>query len=191
LLTAAPLFTFSAELTMIDGAMSADLKATIKLFKELDEKRAQRGLTEAEHAQWFECKEVIERFLSEGEDLPPSSRRSTLRVPSHMAISFENAGAFYKAYLRNISEGGVYIATEQDLRMGDRFHLTVALEDGGEQVTLKVEVVWVNKQPSPGSGLEPGVGVAWLDLSPDKKAQIKRVVHRALDEVSAADGSTG
>ena len=167
--------------------MSAVLKAKIRLFKELDEKRYDQGLSEAEMAQWLECKEAIERFL-EGDDLPPSSRRSSLRVPSQMAISFETAGAFYKAYLRNISEGGVYIATEQDLRMGDRFVLTVAIDDGGEQVTLTVEVVWVNQQPSPGSGLEPGVGVAWLDLTPEKKALIKTVVHRALDAVGDASG---
>ena len=103
-----------------------------------------------------------------------------------MAISFGSAGDFYKAYLRNISEGGVYIATQEDLRMGDRFVLTVTVGDGDEQVTLNVEVVWGNKQPSPGSGLDPGVGVAWLDLTPDKKALIKRVVHRALDEVGEA-----
>ncbi|HHH30878.1 MAG TPA: TIGR02266 family protein [Polyangiaceae bacterium] len=166
--------------------MSAVLKAKIRLFKELDDKRAQEGLTEDEQAQWMECKEAIERFLAEGDDLPPSSRRSSLRVPSQMAISFESAGDFYKAYLRNISEGGVYIATQEDLRMGDRFLLTVTVGDGYEQVTLNVEVVWVNKQPSPGSGLDPGVGVAWLDLTPDKKALIKRVVHRALDEVGEA-----
>lgn len=166
--------------------MSAVLKAKIRLFKELDDKRAAQGLSPSEQEQWLECKETIERFLAEGDDLPPSSRRSSLRVPSQMAISFESAGAFYRAYLRNISAGGVYIATDRDLRMGDRFVLTIAVDDAGEQVTLNVEVVWVNKRPSPGSGLDPGVGVAWLDLTPDKKALIKRVVHRALDEVGDA-----
>ena len=168
--------------------MSAVLKAKIRLFKELDAKRAQGGLDDDERARWLECKETIERFLAEGDELPPSSRRSSLRVPSQMAISFESAGAFYEAYLRNISEGGVYIATQRDLRMGDRFLLTVAVDDGNEQVTLTVEVVWVNKRPSPGSGLDPGVGVAWLDLTPEKKALIKGVVHRALDEVGETDG---
>jgi len=103
-----------------------------------------------------------------------------------MAISFQTAGAFYQAYLRNISEGGVYIATTHDLRMGDRFTLTFGLDDGGEQLTLRVEVVWVNKRPSPGSGLDPGVGVAWLDLTANDKSVIKGVVHRALDAVTSA-----
>jgi hypothetical protein len=42
----------------------------------------------------------------------------------------------------------------------------------------------VNRTPSPGSGLDPGVGVAWRDLPPREKLAIKAMVHRALDAMA-------
>jgi uncharacterized protein (TIGR02266 family) len=164
----------------------SELQGKIALFKQLDRKRAEQGLTEDEEQQWALAKEWIERFAAQGEELPPSSRRSSLRVPSQLAVTFQDARGFAKAYLRNISEGGVYVATERDLRMRDRFRLTIAVQATGESIELPVEVVWVNRTPSPGSGLEPGVGVAWLELPPREKMAIKAMVHRALDAMAAS-----
>jgi uncharacterized protein (TIGR02266 family) len=163
--------------------MSDDLTSTINAYKSLDQKRAEEGLSPDEEQAWEKAKDSIERSISEAEELPPSSRRSTLRVPSHLGVRFETAAGFYKAYLRNISEGGVYIATERELTLGNRFHITLEVKELEAELLLHVEVVWVNKNPSPGSGLDPGVGVAWLDLPPEDKVRIKALVHSALDEL--------
>jgi uncharacterized protein (TIGR02266 family) len=104
-------------------------------------------------------------------------------VPTRLEVRFEDARGFERAYLRNISEGGVYVATSRDMRMGDRFQLSVTVEEPAQRLELAVEVVWVNRTPSPSSGLEPGVGVAWLALSQEEKRAIKAIVHRALDEL--------
>ena len=160
--------------------MSDELEEAIALFKRLDQKR-EEGLTEAEERAWNEAKETIERHSSE--PMPPSSRRRALRVPSELEVTFEDARGFQRAYLRNISEGGVYVTTEVDLRMRDRFQLRIVVRDPPETIELRVEVVWVNRTPSPSSGLAPGVGVAWLELPQDKKLIIKRLIHRALDDM--------
>ena len=81
--------------------------------------------------------------------------------------------------------GGVYVETDNELNMGDRFRLRIMVEDEDEIFDLDVEVVWVNKSPSASSGLRRGVGVAWLNLPERKKQMIKRIVHRALDEMLA------
>ena len=160
--------------------MGDDLEEAIAVFKRLDEKRDE-GLTESEERAWNDAKETIERHSSE--PMPPSSRRRALRVPSELEVTFEDARGFQRAYLRNISEGGVYVATQLDLRMRDRFQLRILVRDPSETIELPVEVVWVNRTPSPSSGLAPGVGVAWLELPHDKKLVIKRIIHSALDEL--------
>jgi uncharacterized protein (TIGR02266 family) len=160
--------------------MSEELKEAITVFKRLDEKR-EEGLTEEEERSWNAAKETIERHSSD--PMPPSSRRRALRVPSELEVTFEDARGFQRAYLRNISEGGVYVATELDLRMRDRFQLRILVRDPDETIELPVEVVWVNRTPSPSSGLAPGVGVAWLELQPEKKLAIKRIIHSALDDL--------
>ena len=164
--------------------MKDELVQAIRAFKQLDDKRVRGGLTPAEEERWFALKDVIEQEVFPDSAPPPSSRRDSLRVPTAMDVTFEDARGFERAYLRNISEGGVYLETDRPLPMGTRFELSINIADRGERVQLQVEVVWVNAHPSPSSGLEPGVGVAWLDLSPEDKARIKAIVHRALDRAA-------
>ncbi len=164
--------------------MKDELVQTIAAFKRLDDKRVREGLTPPEQDRWFALKGVIEQEVFPDSAPPPSSRRDSLRVPTAIDVTFEDARGFEKAYLRNISEGGVYLETSRPLPMGTRFDLSIRIADSGEQVRLRVEVVWVNANPSPSSGLQPGVGVAWLDLPADDKVAIKAIVHRALDDAT-------
>ncbi len=160
----------------------------IERFRELDMRRSAVGLTDEEQREWVSITNWLERFWAQDRDsLPPSSRRDSLRVPSRLEVSFTDARGFERAYLRNISEGGVYFASERDLRMGDRFVLGIAIAEPAQVLELPVEVVWVNRTPSPQSGLDPGVGVAWLELSPEQKAAIKSLVHMALKAAADAD----
>jgi len=161
-----------------------ELVQTISLFKGLDDKRVREGLTPPEQERWFTLKDVIEQEVFPDSAPPPSSRRDSLRVPTMMDVTFEDARGFEQAYLRNISEGGVYLETRRPLPLGTRFELAITIADSGEKLALKVEVVWVNGNPSPSSGLKPGVGVAWLDLPREDKGAIKAIVHRALDEAA-------
>ena len=161
----------------------------IERFRELDALRSSDGLTGEQEQQWNSLKDWLERVWAQDDSLPPSSRRDTLRVPTRLEVSFHDAHGFERAYLRNISEGGVYFASDRDLRMGDRFNLSIVVEEPPSTIELPVEVVWVNRNPSPQSGLDPGVGVAWLELSPEQKKSIKAMVHHALQAAAEADRS--
>jgi uncharacterized protein (TIGR02266 family) len=99
-------------------------------------------------------------------------------------VTFEHANDFARAYLRNTADGGVYVTTDNLFDMGDRFHLLVGVDEPKASFEMNVQVVWVNRSPSPGSGLERGVGVAWLDMTPEKKKLIKSIVYGVLDELT-------
>ncbi len=151
-------------------------------FIALDDVRLAKGLSEEQQREWLTLKADIEKTATP--EAPASSRRASLRVPFDLEVTFEDARGFSRAYLRNISEGGVYVETERELKMGARFRLRVVVESEDELLDLDVEVVWVNAAPSPGSGLNRGVGVAWLSLSPEHKQTIKGIVHRALNDIA-------
>jgi uncharacterized protein (TIGR02266 family) len=168
--------------------MKTELHAAIQEFKALDNRRDDGALNVEEQARWEALKDMLERVTMPDTDAAPpsvdaapSSRRRSLRVPARMEVSFEDAKGFERAYLRNISEGGVYIETDKDLAMGHRFDLAMRVE--AETLELRVEVVWINANPSPSSGLARGVGVAWLDLPSEDKRTIKAIIHRALDSM--------
>ncbi len=162
--------------------MEGTLSSWVAEFKELDLKRAKVRLSIEEARRWVELKDAIEHATS-SEQCPPSSQRGAIRVPVDYEASYDDADGFRRAYLRNISEGGVYIESGQRFQMGDRFVLRMRLASPPVTIDQRVQVVWVNAHPSPGSGLEPGVGVAFLDLPEDKKLKIKAIVHNRLDDL--------
>ncbi len=173
-------------LALASDAMSTELERAIANFKRLDETRSERALSPEEQERWFDAKEQIELLGTANTDRPPSSRRQMLRVPTELDVTFADAAGFEKAYLRNISEGGVYIETSHVFEIGDRFELNILVEDPGASLELPVEVVWVNASPSAASGLKPGAGVAWLTLLPEQRILIKSIIHRALDHLATA-----
>lgn len=170
--------------------MQGDLSSWVATFKQLDLKRERIGLTISEERQWVQLKDAIEHATS-SEKCPPSSQRRSIRVPTDYVATFDDPDGFRDAYLRNISEGGVYIESGTRFEMGDRFVLRMVVEDPPVSIEQHVQVVWVNANPSPGSGLEPGVGVAFLDLPADKKMKIKAIVHNRLDELAAQSQRSG
>jgi uncharacterized protein (TIGR02266 family) len=162
--------------------MDGNFSSWVAAFKQLDLKRSEGGLSPAEARDWLNLKDAIEHHTS-SEKCPPSSQRESIRVPTDYEVTFEDPDGFRSAYLRNISEGGVYIESGSTFKMGDRFVLKMMMESPVVKIEQDVQVVWVNANPSTGSGLEPGVGVAFLNLPGDRKKQIKAIVHNRLDEL--------
>ena len=152
----------------------------IKHFKELDWKRSEVGLSPEQEEVWGKLKTGLEAVA---DDCPPSSKRQSIRVPAALAVTFEDPERFRHAYLRNISEGGVYVECEHALKLGDRFVLSIVLETPAAKIEQNVQVVWVNANPSHESGLLPGVGVAFLNLASVTKMKIKAIVHDRLDQL--------
>jgi uncharacterized protein (TIGR02266 family) len=165
--------------------MASEFTAWVAEFKAIDQQRGERDLSVEEARRYVELKELLENRTSSDHG-PPSSARASLRVPIAYEAKFDNADGFRNAYLRNISEGGVYIESGDAFAMGDRFVLRITLESPKVALDQRVQVVWVNQRPSPDSGLEAGVGVAFLDLTPETKMQIKAIVHNRLDELTRA-----
>jgi len=171
-----------------------ELLAKVARFKELDRTRLEGPLEPEAQREWLELKAEIGHELFGTDPPAPDVEQEpiTLRlsnasgVSSHMEATFPDVAGFQRAYLRNVSEGGVYVETTRLLDVGTRFRLRVRVEQIDQTLNLPVEVVWTNRAPSDESGLRPGVGVAFLDLTPEQQRAIQKVVHWALDQEVAS-----
>ncbi len=106
---------------------------------------------------------------------PPRRKKMTVagEIPlrSHKRLSFEvevnltTKHNFFTGHSQNISEGGLFLATDESLPVGTPIDLTIHLP---EQIPIEApgEVRWLqnNKQFS-SPGLSPGVGVAFTGLN--------------------------
>jgi len=101
--------------------------------------------------------------------------RRQLRVPLIVErVPCGDGRKTFFGYARNLSCGGVFIATVNPREPGDRFDLQMTLP-ANSPVTLQChcEVVW-KRLFTQGGKYEPGMGLRFLDLAPDTTAQLER-----------------
>jgi uncharacterized protein (TIGR02266 family) len=99
-------------------------------------------------------------------------RRRALRSPLIvLRARLESDRKTFFGYAKNISRGGMFIASVSPASPGSRFQVEFPLPGrSGSQVRCSCEVVW-NRLYSPKDQYEPGMGLRFLDLpSPSAEA---------------------
>jgi type IV pilus assembly protein PilZ len=110
-----------------------------------------------------------------GEKRPPHERREHRRYPASIAVDYADGDTFLFAYLSNISEMGIFVRTEDPLPVGARLRMRFPV-DGAEPLVLRGEVAWVNAYRAGGENLNPGMGVRFVDLTPERRERVVALV---------------
>ena len=108
-------------------------------------------------------------------ELSPADRREHQRFDTSIAVDYASGETFLFAYLQNISEMGIFIRTDHPARVGTKLRLRFQVEDG-EPLTLEGEVTWINPLRESGDNLNPGMGVRFIELTPDKREEVVGLV---------------
>jgi type IV pilus assembly protein PilZ len=108
-------------------------------------------------------------------ELSPQERREHQRFETAIAVDYASGETFLFAYLQNISEMGIFIRTDHPARVGTRLRLRFQVEEG-EPLTLDGEVTWLNPLRESGDNLNPGMGVRFIELTPDKREEVVGLV---------------
>ena len=101
-----------------------------------------------------------------------SPRRET-RVPKTLAVTYKDEQSFVRAYASDISEGGLFIRTENPLKQGEKFLLNLQLPGLSEQVKIECEAAWTRKPKVITDANPPGMGVKFLEMSENDLEIIK------------------
>lgn len=104
------------------------------------------------------------------------NRRRHLREPIIIfKVTEENGRQYLFGYAKNISRGGLFIASINPREPGERFYITFEIPRTDIKVRCQCDVVWTRKYV-PGSKLEPGYGIRFLDLPEGVAGAIDRWV---------------
>lgn len=120
---------------------------------------------------------VMDREKPENETGYPvkqQDQRSNLRVPLIVEkLPCGDGRRTFFGYARNISRGGLFIATVSPREPGEQFDLQVTLPPAARlTLNCRCEVVW--KRPfQRGGKYEPGMGLRFLDLPPESVAALE------------------
>jgi uncharacterized protein (TIGR02266 family) len=98
----------------------------------------------------------------------PSNRRSSPRVPMEVEVSLQSDSQFFAGLARNVSRGGVFVATVRRLPIGSRVELKLMLPDGDMRARGTVD--WLRDESS---GAAPGLGIAFEGLDTEAAARVE------------------
>ncbi len=101
--------------------------------------------------------------------------------PSVLQLVIKDRAELHAAYIPLFTEGGIFVPTERDYRLGDDVYVLLTLPDDPHRHPIAGQVAWVN--PPRSAGRRPqGVGVAFPpeDASRLLKIKIEQILGTAL-----------
>jgi len=113
--------------------------------------------------------EKIEKFLK-------IDRRKYPRAPLRVRASCIEGEKIYQRYTLNISEGGVFIETEDPLPLATELELIIPLPMPEPDVVVKGMVVRVVKKEQADEQSPAGMGIRFLNLKPEDARKIRSLV---------------
>jgi type IV pilus assembly protein PilZ len=78
--------------------------------------------------------------------------------PSVIQLVFREKGALYAAYIPLLSDGGLFVPTAREYRLGEDIYLLLSLRDDPQRYPVAGKVAWITPANASG-GRTQGVGV--------------------------------
>lgn len=97
--------------------------------------------------------------------------------PSVIQLVFREKGALYAAYIPLLTEGGLFVPTTREYKLGDDIYLLLSLPDDPQRFPVAGKVAWITP-PNASGGRTQGVGVRFPN--DDKSRQLKLKIEELL-----------
>ena len=152
--------------------------ALVREFLLLNRRRT-RGdppLALEELERWMELRPLLEQALGARPREAGRGRRRALRVPTHLKVRFACDARDELGSARDVSEGGLFLASERPPPPGTPLHL--CLEGAGGRVEVEAVVMWARERSGPDG--PAGMGVRFENLDEDQRRAIASLVEEAL-----------
>ncbi|MBT9549294.1 MAG: PilZ domain-containing protein [Hydrogenophaga sp.] len=112
---------------------------------------------------------------------PASSR------PSVIQLSIKEKAALYAAYIPLFTEGGIFIPSSRDYRIGDDVYVLLSLPDDPQRYPVAGKVAWVTPAKAQG-GRTQGVGIRFP--ADEKSRHLKIKIEEILGASLGSDRAT-
>jgi type IV pilus assembly protein PilZ len=112
---------------------------------------------------------------------------STAPRPSVIQLAIKEKAALYAAYIPLFQDGGVFIPTARDYKLGDDVYVLLTLPEDPQRYPIAGKVAWVTPAKAAGNRTQ-GVGIRF---PPDEKSkQLKVKIEDILGAHLASDRPT-
>ncbi len=107
--------------------------------------------------------------------------------PSVIQLAIKEKAALYAAYIPMFAEGGVFIPSARDYRLGDDMYVLITLPDDPQRYPVAGKVAWITPARSAGNRTQ-GVGIRFP--KDEKSEQLKLKIEQILGATLGSDRPT-
>ncbi|GAB3471421.1 PilZ domain-containing protein [Polaromonas eurypsychrophila] len=119
--------------------------------------------------------------------LPPASTPGASARPSVIQLAIREKAALYAAYIPLFTEGGLFIPSARDYKLGDDIYVLLTLPDDIQRYPVAGKVAWVTPARASGNRTQ-GVGVRFPN---DEKSRLLKIkIEEILGAHLASDRPT-
>ncbi len=105
--------------------------------------------------------------------MPPApERRQAPRYTVSVEVTLNSEHNFFTGLTQDLSKSGVFIATPTLCPIGARVQVRLKLPTSTTPIDALTEVRWVRHHDLPGGGGKAGVGLMFLQMSPQAKQAV-------------------
>ena len=115
------------------------------------------------------------------------STPSTAPRPSVMQLAIKDMAALYAAYIPFFTEGGIFVPTNREYRLGDDVYVLLTLPDDTQRYPVAGRVAWVTPARAGGNRTQ-GVGIHFP--KDEKSRQLRLKIEEILGTALGSDRST-
>lgn len=117
----------------------------------------------------------------------PSPLDAAAQRPSVIQLAIKEKSALYAAYMPIFADGGVFIPTAREYRLGDAVYVLISLPDDPQRYPVAGQVAWVTPAGATGNRTQ-GIGVKFP--KDDKANLLKIKIEQLLGAHLASERAT-
>jgi type IV pilus assembly protein PilZ len=104
-----------------------------------------------------------------------------------MQLAIKEKAALYAAYIPMFAEGGVFVPTQRDYRLGDDVYVLLTLPDGPQRYRVAGRVAWITPARASGNRTQ-GIGIQFP--KDEKSAELRAKIENILGTALGSDKAT-
>lgn len=166
----------------------SDMPGLLRAFLALDKRRKEGGLSPADMSRWSDLKSALNRHFEPGVKAQHAQKRESVRVPLDLNVNFESRGEVRKCLMKNLSAGGIFVATESPLPIGTPFNVRIRIERTGEEIELPGEVVSVGVSANLAEE-QHGMGIRFVHLTEAQTQLLEEFSEEAMKKAIERPGN--
>lgn len=116
---------------------------------------------------------------------PPPSTNAVR--PSVIQLSIKEKGALYAAYIPLFADGGIFIPSSRDYRLGDDVYVLLSLPNDTQRYPVAGKVAWITPAKASGSRSQ-GIGICFP--ADQKSQQLKLKIEDILGASLGSERAT-